>query len=104
MRKAKDVQALLQSQLQSAVAPQVDLRTNTIFYREAKSNMDKIKLVFDLSRSSHTAGDDRGASRGSHGQPETILRHQLGRCCGRFLNAADIQIWRQFHHRGRQTT
>ncbi|HZJ17646.1 MAG TPA: hypothetical protein VFD27_21515 [Chthoniobacteraceae bacterium] len=42
--QAKDVQALLQGQLQSAVAPQVDLRTNTIFYREAKSNMDKIKL------------------------------------------------------------
>jgi type IV pilus assembly protein PilQ len=42
--QAKDVQALLQSQLQSAVAPQVDQRTNTIFYREAKSNLDKIKL------------------------------------------------------------
>ena len=41
--QAKDVQALLQGQLQSAVPPQVDARTNTVFYREAKSNLAKIK-------------------------------------------------------------
>ena len=33
---------LLQTQLTSGVAPQVDTRTNTIFYRETKSNLDKI--------------------------------------------------------------
>ena len=42
--QAKDVQTLLQGQLQSAVPPQVDARTNTVFYREAKSNLSKIKL------------------------------------------------------------
>ena len=42
--KAKDVATLLQGQLQSAVPPQIDDRTNTIFYREAKSNVGKIKL------------------------------------------------------------
>ncbi len=42
--QAKEVQALLQGQLQSGIAPQIDSRTNTVYYREAKSNMDKIKL------------------------------------------------------------
>ena len=41
---AKDIMPLLQTQLQSGVPPQIDPRTNTIFYREAKSNMDKIAL------------------------------------------------------------
>ena len=42
--KAKDVATLLQGQLQSAVPPQIDDRTNTIYYREAKSNLAKVKL------------------------------------------------------------
>ena len=42
--KAKDIATLLQGQLQSAVPPQVDERTNTVFYREAKSNLGKLKL------------------------------------------------------------
>ncbi len=42
--KAKDVATLLQGQLQSAVPPQIDDRTNTIYYREAKSNLSKVKL------------------------------------------------------------
>ena len=45
--QAKDVQTLLQAQLQSSVAPQVDARTNTVFYREAKSNLAKIKLFLE---------------------------------------------------------
>lgn len=40
--QAKDVLPLLQSQLQSGLAPQFDLRTNTIFYRETKSNLEKV--------------------------------------------------------------
>ena len=39
--------ALLQGQLQSAVAPQFDQRTNTIYYRENRSNLDKIKLFLE---------------------------------------------------------
>lgn len=35
---------LLQAQLQSGVAPQFDVRTNTVFYREHKSNMENIAL------------------------------------------------------------
>ncbi len=43
--QAKDVVPLLQTQLQSGVAPQFDTRTNTLFYRENRSNLDKI-VVF----------------------------------------------------------
>jgi type IV pilus assembly protein PilQ len=42
--KASDILPLLQSQLQSGLAPQLDVRTNTVFFREAKSNIDKILL------------------------------------------------------------
>ena len=42
--KAADVIPLLQTQLQSGIAPQFDLRTNTVFYREAKSNLEKIVI------------------------------------------------------------
>jgi type IV pilus secretin PilQ/predicted competence protein len=45
--KAKDVAPLLQSQLQSSVAPQFDERTNTVYYREAKSNMEKIQAFLE---------------------------------------------------------
>ncbi|MEA3188455.1 MAG: type pilus assembly protein PilQ [Chthoniobacter sp.] len=41
---AEKVLPLLAAQLQSKVAPQFDARTNTVFYREVGSNMDKIKL------------------------------------------------------------
>lgn len=44
---ADKVSALLQTQLTSGVAPQVDLRTNTIFYRETKSNLDKIQQFLE---------------------------------------------------------
>ena len=40
--KASDITPLLLSQLSSAIAPQVDIRTNTIFFREGKSNADKV--------------------------------------------------------------
>lgn len=45
--QAKDLAILLQGQLQSGIAPQFDPRTNTIFYREAKSNMEKIALFLE---------------------------------------------------------
>ena len=41
---ADKVVPLLTTQLQSKVAPQFDLRTNTLFYREVGSNMAAIKL------------------------------------------------------------
>ena len=40
--KALDIVPLLKSQLTSADAPQTDVRTNTIFFREGKTNADKI--------------------------------------------------------------
>ena len=40
--QAKDVVPLLQTQLQSGIAPQFDVRTNTLFYRENRSNVEKI--------------------------------------------------------------
>jgi type IV pilus assembly protein PilQ len=45
--QSKDILPLLQSQLQSGLPPQVDARTNTIFYREAKSNIEKVKLFLE---------------------------------------------------------
>jgi type IV pilus secretin PilQ/predicted competence protein len=44
---AEKVSPLLLTQLQSAVAPQFDQRTNTIFYRENRSNLAKIKLFLE---------------------------------------------------------
>ena len=40
--KAADIVPLLKSQLTSAEAPQTDTRTNTIFFREGKTNADKV--------------------------------------------------------------
>lgn len=51
--QAEKAVPLLQTQLQSGVAPQFDQRTNTIFYRENRSNIEKIKL-FLLSIDSAT--------------------------------------------------
>ena len=44
---AEKVVPLLQTQLQSGVAPQFDGRTNTIFFRENRSNLEKIKLFLE---------------------------------------------------------
>lgn len=41
---AEKVLPLLQAQLQSTVPAQFDVRTNTVFFREVQSNMDKVKL------------------------------------------------------------
>lgn len=40
--QAADVMAILQSQLQSEFPPQIDTRTNTVFYRVSKSNADRV--------------------------------------------------------------
>ena len=45
--QAEKVLPLLQTQLQSGVAPQFDQRTNTVFYRENRSNLDKVKLFLE---------------------------------------------------------
>lgn len=42
--QAKDIQPLLDKQLASAIPSQFDPRTNTIFYRETRTNMEKILL------------------------------------------------------------
>src|SRR5438874_3129459 len=43
--RAKDVSPLLASQLSSKDTPQRDERTNTIFYRETRSNIDNIRKL-----------------------------------------------------------
>jgi type IV pilus secretin PilQ/predicted competence protein len=45
--QAEKALPLLQTQLQSGVAPQFDQRTNTIFYRENRSNLDKIRFFLE---------------------------------------------------------
>jgi type IV pilus secretin PilQ/predicted competence protein len=43
--RAKDVAPLLASQLSSKEAPQFDERTNTIFFRETRSNIDNVRKL-----------------------------------------------------------
>src|SRR6266849_4722795 len=43
--RAKDVSPLVSSQLASKDPPQIDERTNTIFFRETRSNIDHIRQV-----------------------------------------------------------
>ena len=51
MRRAKDIAPLLASQLSSKDPPQVDERTNTIFYRETRSNIDNVrKLLVQIDK------------------------------------------------------
>ena len=45
--KAADSLALIATQIQSGVAPQIDVRTNTVYYRDYKSNMANLALFFD---------------------------------------------------------
>src|SRR3954447_19043355 len=49
--RAKDTAPLIAAQLQSHDAPQVDERTNTMFYRETRSNIDAIrKLLVQIDK------------------------------------------------------
>src|SRR5690242_10234649 len=49
--RAKDIAPLVASQLASKDAPQVDERTNTIFWRETRSNLDNVrKLLAQIDR------------------------------------------------------
>jgi len=49
--RAKEVAPLVASQLSSKDAPQVDERTNTLFYRETRANMESIhKLLLQIDR------------------------------------------------------
>ena len=49
--RAKDIAPLLASQLSSKEPPQVDERTNTIFYRETRSNIDNVrKLLVQIDK------------------------------------------------------
>jgi type IV pilus secretin PilQ/predicted competence protein len=49
--RAKDIGPLLATQLSSKDPPQVDERTNTIFYRETRSNIDNIrKLLVQIDK------------------------------------------------------
>ncbi len=49
--RAKDMAPLLASQLASKDVPQIDERTNTIFYRETRSNIDNVrKLLVQIDK------------------------------------------------------
>ena len=43
--RAKDIAPLIASQLASKDAPQIDERTNTLFYKETRSNIDNIRKM-----------------------------------------------------------
>ncbi len=44
---ADKIAPLLASQIQSGIAPQFDLRTNTVYYRDFKSNMPNVELFLE---------------------------------------------------------
>ena len=49
--RAKDIAPMLQAQLSSKEPPQVDERTNTVFFRETRSNIDNIrKMLVQIDR------------------------------------------------------
>ena len=49
--RAKETAPLIAAQLQSKDAPQIDERTNTIFYRETRSNIDAVrKLLVQIDK------------------------------------------------------
>ena len=45
--RAKDIAPLMASQLASKDAPQVDERTNTVFFRETRSNLENIRKLLE---------------------------------------------------------
>ena len=45
--KAAEALPLIATQIHSGVAPQIDVRTNTVYYRDYKSNMANLALFFD---------------------------------------------------------
>ena len=47
MVENEKLKALIASQIQSGVSPQFDIRTNTVFYRDFKSNMSNLALFLD---------------------------------------------------------
>ena len=47
MAENERLKALIASQIQSGVAPQFDVRTNTVFYRDYKSNLANLALFLD---------------------------------------------------------
>ena len=95
--RAAQVVALLTSQLKSkGVAPQVDERTNTVFYQEAKSNVSEIRgflaridrptrqvmiearLVEVNSNPTQSYGINWGGVFGSAGSPKTVTYGATG--------------------------
>ena len=45
--KAPEILALITTQIQSGVAPQIDVRTNTVYYRDFKSNLSNLALFLE---------------------------------------------------------
>ena len=76
--RAKDIAPLLAASFRARKPPQVDERTNTIFYRETRSNIDNIRKLLVQIDQADQAGHDRSAPRRGERQSETKLRHQLG--------------------------
>ena len=69
---------MLASQLSSKDAPQVDERTNTIFFRETRSNIDNIrKLLVQIDKPTKQVMIEARLVE-VNANPEAELRHQLG--------------------------
>jgi type IV pilus assembly protein PilQ len=72
--RAKEVSPLIASQLASKDPPQIDERTNTIFFRETRSNIDNIRKMLIPDRQTDQASHDRSAVGGSDGRSDPGLR------------------------------
>ncbi len=75
--RAKETAPLLAAQLSSKDAPQVDERTNTIFYRETRSNIENIrKLLVQIDKPTKQVMIEARLVEVT-GEPKAILRNQL---------------------------
>ena len=81
---AKDILPLLQGQLQSGLPPQFDQRTNTVFYREAKSNLEKITIFLDSidKPTTQVMIDIADLLRGLSPEDAAVARTRLRRMAG----------------------
>ena len=95
--RAKDVAVLIAPQLSSKEAAQVDERTNTLFFRETRSNIDNIrKLLAQVDKPTKQVMIEARLVEVT-ANPKQAYGNQLGGCCWRGEQPADDSF------RGRQS-
>ena len=90
--RAKDVAVLIAPQMSSKEAAQVDERTNTLFFRETRGNIDNIrKLLVQIDKPTKQVMIEARLVEVT-ANPETGLRNQLVRGCGSATNPQTLHF------------